>query len=64
MGASDEQIAHLGMVYAFTMEFGVYIEENRKVAFGAGIAGSMAEMKHFLGKDAKFQIFNPFVDCK
>ena len=63
LGASDKQIAQLGAIYWWTIEFGVARQENKHLAYGAGIAGCIEEMKHLMSDKAKFKKLEPMVDC-
>ena len=64
-GASKETIAELGTLYWFTLEFGAYYEEGKKMkAVGAGIMSSFGECKHFMSKEAKFLKLIPEIDSK
>ena len=56
---SSSQIAEIGRVYYFTVEFGAVREGGRLLAYGAGTAGAVGEMEHFLSEKAKFEPFNP-----
>ena len=46
LGASDEQIAEIGSIYFFTVEFGLCKEDGQTRIYGAGPAGSVAEFKN------------------
>lgn len=48
LGATDQQIAILGSIYWFTIEFGVCIEEGKNKFYGAGIASSYGEIGHMV----------------
>lgn len=45
LGASEEDIAKLGAVYWYTVEFGACKEGDEVKAYGAGIASSIGEME-------------------
>jgi len=42
LGATDEQISHLGSLYWFTLEFGACREGDHVLGYGAGIASSIS----------------------
>ncbi|EGR33242.1 hypothetical protein IMG5_057970 [Ichthyophthirius multifiliis] len=63
LGASPTQLKKLGNLYWFTLEFGACYEKGKIKGFGAGIASSIGESKHFLGEKAKFELLNPIIDC-
>lgn len=44
--ASDEQLAQLGRLYWFTVEFGLIEEAGETKAFGAGLLSSFSELEH------------------
>ncbi|MFN0112355.1 MAG: phenylalanine 4-monooxygenase [Blastocatellia bacterium] len=44
--ASDEQLAQLGRLYWFTVEFGLIEEAGEIKAFGAGLLSSFSELEH------------------
>ena len=47
LGATDEQIAEIGTIYWYTVEFGLCKEDDGKIkVYGAGPAGSVAEFNH------------------
>lgn len=64
LGASDEQVAQLGTLYWFTLEFGACLEGEKRLGYGAGIASSISEVQHMLSDKAKFKVFNPFTEYK
>ena len=45
LGADEDQIAKLGALYWYTVEFGVCKEDSDIKAYGAGIASSIGELK-------------------
>ena len=63
LGASDVQIAQLGALYWYTLQFGACKEGNKTLAYGAGIASSIGEIKNFASEKAKFKPFEPLSDC-
>ena len=63
LGASDEQVAKLAAIYWWTIEFGVAKQGNKHLAYGAGIAGCIEEMKHLMSDKARFKKLEPMVDC-
>jgi phenylalanine-4-hydroxylase len=46
MVADDAQLAQLGSLYWFTVEFGLIEEEGEVKAFGAGLLSSFGELEH------------------
>jgi phenylalanine-4-hydroxylase len=50
LGASDEQISQLGTLYWFTLEFGACKEGDKILGYGAGIASSFGEIRHFMSQ--------------
>lgn len=46
LGATDSQIAILGAIYWFTIEFGLCMENDQIKFYGAGPAGSFGEIHH------------------
>lgn len=46
LGATDEQIAMIGAIYWFTIEFGLCREGNKFKFYGAGPGGSFGEILH------------------
>ncbi len=56
--ANEEQLAQLGRLYWFTVEFGL-IEEGREIkAFGAGLLSSYGELEHAFGKEVERRKFD------
>lgn len=58
-GATDEQIAQMGTLYWYTIEFGSVIEHGKYKPYGAGIASSIGENENYFKSDAKFRKLNP-----
>ena len=46
LGATDSQVAMLGAIYWFTIEFGLCKENDMIKFYGAGLGGSIREIKH------------------
>lgn len=57
LGASDKQIAQLGALYWYTLEFGACKEGSKKLGYGAGIASSIGEIEHLMSDKARFKKF-------
>lgn len=51
LGASDAQVAQLGSIYWFTIEFGLCWEQGVKKFYGAGVASSYGEIQHMVQCD-------------
>ena len=62
LGPSDKQIAQLGAIY-WKIKFGVAKQGNKHLAYGAGIASCIEEMKHLMSDKARFKKLEPMVDC-
>jgi len=60
LGNTDENIAKLGALYWYTIEFGACKEGDDIKAYGAGIASSIAEIKNFGERRAEFRPLDPF----
>ncbi|CAD8116452.1 unnamed protein product [Paramecium sonneborni] len=58
-GAKKQDLARLGTLYWFTLEFGAYKENGLIKGYGAGIASSIGECDHF--PKAKYEKFDPFI---
>ena len=59
LGATDRQIAELGSIYWFTVEFGAVRDGKGFRSYGAGVAGSVGELKHFISDKARFAPLDP-----
>ncbi len=46
LGASEQELSRLAAVYWYTVEFGMCKEDGDIKAYGAGILGSVDELKH------------------
>lgn len=51
LGASDEQVAMLGSIYWFTIEFGICLEKGENRFYGAGIASSYGEIDNMVASN-------------
>lgn len=60
LGNNSENIAKLGGLYWYTVEFGVCKEGNEVKGYGAGVASSIGEILNFGEKKAQFKPLNPF----
>jgi phenylalanine-4-hydroxylase len=56
--ASDEQLAQLGRLYWFTVEFGLVEEGGEIKAFGAGLLSSYSELEHAFGDEVERRKFD------
>ena len=54
LAASDEDIAKLGTIYWFTVEFGVCMQNNERKIYGAGILSSPNEIKWAASNEPRF----------
>eukprot|EP00357_Protocruzia_adherens_P018356 CAMPEP_0115016396 /NCGR_PEP_ID=MMETSP0216-20121206/27413_1 /TAXON_ID=223996 /ORGANISM="Protocruzia adherens, Strain Boccale" /LENGTH=436 /DNA_ID=CAMNT_0002386847 /DNA_START=32 /DNA_END=1342 /DNA_ORIENTATION=+ len=56
LGASDDDIARLGTLYWFTVEFGLVEDEKTgaKKGYGAGVLGSAEEMENAISGNVKY----------
>jgi phenylalanine-4-hydroxylase len=54
LAASDEDIAKLGTIYWFTVEFGVCMQNGERKAYGAGILSSPSEIEWAMSDNPKF----------
>ena len=48
LGATDQQVAMLGSIYWFTIEFGMCLENGKNKFYGGGIASSYGEIDHMV----------------
>jgi phenylalanine-4-hydroxylase len=48
LGATDAQVAQLGSIYWFTIEFGTCLEEGQNKFYGAGVASSFGEIDNMV----------------
>ena len=54
LGCSEMYIPRLATIYWFTVEFGMWIEDNKRKAYGAGILSSFGEFEWALSNKPKF----------
>lgn len=64
LGATDQQIAQLGTLYWFTLEFGACLQGDKRLGYGAGIASSISQIENLMSSKAEFQSFQPVQNCK
>ena len=50
LNATDQEIEQLVRIYWHSAEFGLYRENNKLVAYGAGVLSSYGEIEHSMGK--------------
>lgn len=48
LGATDQQLAMLGSIYWFTLEFGLCYEDGERKFYGAGVGSSFGEQNNYL----------------
>jgi phenylalanine-4-hydroxylase len=60
LSATDEDIAKLGTLYWFTVEFGVCLQNNERKVYGAGILSSPAELEYAVSDKPKMLPFDIF----
>lgn len=60
LAASDEDIAKLGTIYWFTIEFGVCLQRNERKIYGAGILSSPSEIEWAASDKPTFHPFDIF----
>jgi monomeric phenylalanine-4-hydroxylase len=58
MVANDEQLAQLGSLYWFTVEFGLIEEDGEIKAFGAGLLSSYGELEHAFSENVERRKFD------
>ncbi|EQC40351.1 hypothetical protein SDRG_02252 [Saprolegnia diclina VS20] len=46
LGVSDDEIERLAACYIFSVEFGIYLQNGQKKAFGAGMLSSFGELEY------------------
>ena len=51
LGATDQQVAMLGSIYWFTIEFGICLENGQNKFYGAGVASSYGEIDNMVISD-------------
>jgi phenylalanine-4-hydroxylase len=61
LGASEEDIARLGKLYWYTVEFGLTKQGGQVRAFGAGLLSSFGELEYSLSDKPKKLPFDPWV---
>jgi phenylalanine-4-hydroxylase len=62
LGQSDENIAKIGALYLYTIEFGSIKEGEDVKCYGAGIASCIDEIKNFVQNKEKRRRLNPTKD--
>lgn len=56
--ATDEQLAQLGRLYWFTVEFGMIEEKGQLKAYGAGLLSSFGELEHAFSDKVERRTFD------
>jgi phenylalanine-4-hydroxylase len=51
LGATDQQVAMLGSIYWFTIEFGICLEDGQNKFYGAGVASSFGEIDNMISSN-------------
>eukprot|EP01017_Pseudomicrothorax_dubius_P026856 TRINITY_DN3033_c0_g2_i1.p1 TRINITY_DN3033_c0_g2~~TRINITY_DN3033_c0_g2_i1.p1 ORF type:complete len:439 (-),score=77.93 TRINITY_DN3033_c0_g2_i1:154-1470(-) len=59
LGANADQLTRLGALYWYTVEFGACKEGNQIKGYGAGVASSFGEIRHFMSDKPKFEPLDP-----
>jgi len=59
LGQTTENVAKMGALYLYTIEFGAYKEKNQTKCYGAGFGGCIDEINNFIDCTANHRKLDP-----